>query len=661
MDSTKILTEKLLLARELATIRPELEHLRSQAAYQQTVLSEKLALQRQVSTLEVELETEKRASKRAMEKSKKEKELDLQQQVDDLQKELSEEKRERAKDRQAAEDEWNADRKRLQEQLEDLQGKLAKEKKGKGKVKELEAEKRAIKHTLDREISEEQSMESQQRLEDLKAEFAEERRAWEKAKKVAAKEWESEKRTLTRSAEKANSRDKLAELQQLVGKLENDLTTEKNEAAEARKSMEKDLGVGKRAMKRATETENSQAKLQELQQQVEDLKAELALEKRQGEKARKSAEKGTEAAKRASKQLSDKNGSSEEYDQELRGQLDQIRMTLAQEIKEKDKARKEAEREMKASEAQKTVLESKLDQIRTKLQSTKEELKEAQNELSQARLATVKVPKSSKGEVPSKNPRKRSAVEMSNDLTIGTPDGVADRRKRAPIKKGRMDQTLVGEKSMFSITPFLNRTTNMALDSPTQEEDEEHTERASLLVEQQFIERQAEPIMANDNSPTVAPKAKTKKRTAEMKALREVKSGNTAKKPPPKKGQISRLEQVTEEDGDENEAPNQVQIDSKVDGANPKVLKTTGIAEETEPKKKKRKLVGGAKTLFDEDDGETTKRPAKITLGPARLLGKGGLAGPKGGLKGGLGSASAFGAFSPLKKDRRGVGASFLG
>ena len=100
MDSTKLLTEKLALARELATLKPELEHLRSQAAYQQTVLSEKLALQRRLSTLEVELETERRATKRISEKNKnkdKEPELELQQKIDDLQKELAREKHEKEK------------------------------------------------------------------------------------------------------------------------------------------------------------------------------------------------------------------------------------------------------------------------------------------------------------------------------------------------------------------------------------------------------------------------------------------------------------------------------------------------------------------------------------------------------------------------------------
>lgn len=56
--------------------------------------------------------------------------------------------------------------------------------------------------------------------------------------------------------------------------------------------------------------------------------------------------------------------------------------------------------------------------------------------------------------------------------------------------------------------------------------------------------------------------------------------------------------------------------------------------EKKQPKSKpKRKLLG---TLFDVDEEEQQLRPKKAAL------------------------KGAFGAFSPLKKDRRGVGASFL-
>ena len=63
-------------------------------------------------------------------------------------------------------------------------------------------------------------------------------------------------------------------------------------------------------------------------------------------------------------------------------------------------------------------------------------------------------------------------------------------------------------------------------------------------------------------------------------------------------------------------------------------------------KKKKRKFLGAGTTLFDEDDGE-----------PARPLAAAAVRRIKAPLGGG---SNGFGAFSPLKRHKRGVGASFL-
>ena len=67
-DSANLLAEKLALTRELAVLKPELEHLRVQVDQQQATLSEKLTLEQQVNTLEAQLENEKKAVKRAMQK-----------------------------------------------------------------------------------------------------------------------------------------------------------------------------------------------------------------------------------------------------------------------------------------------------------------------------------------------------------------------------------------------------------------------------------------------------------------------------------------------------------------------------------------------------------------------------------------------------------------
>jgi myosin heavy subunit len=535
MDSTKVLTEKLALARELATLKPELEHLRSQAAYQQTVLSEKLALQRRVSTLEVELETEKRSSKRAAEKSKnKEKELALQQQLEDIQKELAQEKREREKASKEAE-------------------------------KQLEAERRALKSAIDRSKEKEKELELQ------------------------------------------------------------------------------------------------------YQHQLERLQEELTQEKKEREKARKEAEKELAAERRAAKRADEKNSNKTER------QLEDLQKDLDQERREKEEARKQAEKELSKLETQKTLLESKLEQMRTKLRATKEQLNECQTELGQVRASMAKGSSaSSRADIPAKNARKRTGVDMNTDITIGTPDGaVAGRGKRPAVKRGRIDQTVVGEKSMFSITPYLNRTVNMAPESPVQDDDESAAEdedgasgRAAGDVHQ--LKETSIGRRLDDKSSTALVKSKPQSKTAEKrlpakKVLSETDAGTSNKKLGPKSRKTSTLEKVSEEgENDENEEPDSAPTVIGIDAEKgiPKVSKVQmKNVEETEPKKKKRKLLGGGKTLFDEEDGEATKRPAKVTLGPPRLLGKGGLAGPKGGLGG---TGSGFGAFSPLKKDRRGAGASFL-
>lgn len=525
-DSAKVLTEKLSLARQLATLKPELEHLRSQTLSQQNLLAEKLSLERQVSTLEVELETEKRASKRATQKSQtSEREAELQNQLDSLQKDLMRERRERDKSRKELEMD-------LQNQLDEAQKALAREKRAKEKMrKEVDAE---------------------------------------------------------------------------------------------------------------------------FQTRIEELQTQLAREKRGKQNAHKDAES------------------------DLQSQIEDLHRDLAQEKQEREKARKEAEKELKALQTRDGVLEGKLDQFRTKLRLTKEELNECQAELSNARATIAKSGSTiSKGEAPAKKGRKRGAMDMSTDGDIGTPDGVAVRGKRAPVQRGRADQTMVGEKSMFSITPFLNRTINIALGAS----DEDNNSPAARGDESPQVEDQAQeqPLNTASDDTALTPTARTtakapKKAIAKppvstANILGESKASLKNRKPPAKKvpKSVNTLENVTEEYTGENEEPDTAPSRTMSEVEKPIVtnvkaskVQAKNVENDDGAKKKKRKLLGGGKTLFDEDEVEVTKRPAKVALGPSRLLGKGGLAGPKGGLKGGLGVSAGFGTFSPLKKDRRGVGASFL-
>lgn len=88
------------------------------------------------------------------------------------------------------------------------------------------------------------------------------------------------------------------------------------------------------------------------------------------------------------------------------------------------------------------------------------------------------------------------------------------------------------------------------------------------------------------------------------------------------------------------------------------VAPTPIITEEIEPKKKKRKVFGDIKTIFDEDYYEADKRPTKITLAPVLAKPGGNTAFLRAG-KNGINKGEV--EFSPLKKDRRGAKAGFLG
>jgi hypothetical protein len=429
-DSTKLLTEKLSLARELATLKTELDHLRSQANYQQTVLAEKLALQRQVSTLEVELETEKRTSKRAGHKEK-------------------------------------------------------------GNDNEIE-----------------------------------------------------------------------------------------------------------------------------LQKEVEELRKEVSRERREKEKAQKAGD----------------NGSNE-------------------------------------WESRKAILESKMEQLRTKLRESKEQVKELQTDLAQAQAVITKASATATNSGdPVRPSRKRTANKISTDSMIGTPDGVAVRGKRPATKIGKPDQTSLGEKSMFSITPYLNRTLSVAPETPRHEpepeandgrEVEANGQTPTVDLAQPATEKEA--IQRSKDVPRLAIlQPQQKKKTKEKTILTDAKNTTINTKAPQKKMRmVGTLEKVTEEEVDENVEP--PSITATLASTKLSMQNQATAAGGAEPKKKKRKLLGAAKTLFDEDDGEVTKRPAKIILGPTRSLAKGQPVGSKGGLQSGLsGNTRGFGAFSPLKKDRRGAQASFL-
>jgi len=200
--------------------------------------------------------------------------------------------------------------------------------------------------------------------------------------------------------------------------------------------------------------------------------------------------------------------------------------------------------------------------------------------------------------------------------------------------------TLPGDKSTFSITPFLNRTMSILPDTPDINEKQEEAEDCGKPTI-------AEAGQASPTHPKLSKARKPptdSKKKQESRVLQETKAAPKANhvvrktsNSPAKKA--FGLAKVMEEANDENDEAADT-ISELTKASKPAI-------------KKRQKILGQRKSLFDEDDAEETKSRARAVglLGASRGLGL------RGG--GGLGAISlaskgrTLAEFSPLKKDKR--------
>ena len=342
-------------------------------------------------------------------------------------------------------------------------------------------------------------------------------------------------------------------------------------------------------------------------------------------------------------------------DARLEKQIESLQVDLAEERRQRHMVECEAQKASTEAENRKITLESRLDAFRSKLETTKEQLKRAQEVQNVPQTAnSARVSRGSTSIDPTtlvKNPRKRVAVQMDADTMIGTPGDL-------PTAKKTRTSALPGEKSTFSITPFLNRTMSVAPESPPSDEGirdgrdgVEIRNRLSAANNQKAPT--SEPISAsvNETGPT-RPIARAKRPGAPPKArIGKVASralpARQTKAPPS-------LEQVVEEDHDETgSSPGSLTEPT----ASKNVIDDT-ISEGIETKRRKRKLLGGGlgKTLFDEDELDVANGGQSLlgtrAFGP---LARGGLGGQKAGPRKTIGSSlnTLSATISPLKRNHK--------
>ena len=243
------------------------------------------------------------------------------------------------------------------------------------------------------------------------------------------------------------------------------------------------------------------------------------------------------------------------------------------------------------------------------------------------------------------------------DATIGTPGDAL------PAKRGkRGSTTLPGNKSAFSLTPFLSRTSSVPPVTPASDGN---------ALEEDIVDS-----IEMDATPSASPKKSSKKLAPTKKSkplLPATTKNNTLGKPARarKSATAPTLENVAEEELSENEentvppdtaavkehTPLAVTVKTKL----APLRKSLAVNFDDDPapeKRKKRKVLGGGnglgKTLFDEDDAPALKpMPGKGAL-VGRPLGTGVLLGKVSGRPSFLSTEDGF-AFSPLKRDKKGA------
>ena len=352
-----------------------------------------------------------------------------------------------------------------------------------------------------------------------------------------------------------------------------------------------------------------------------------------------------ENERRTAQRLTSKDGRSRADVANVEASLEAAQADLAKERRERQKSDRDHQKSTTELENRITTLESRLDSFRTKLKSTKESLKEAQAEVQKAQAV-----KKNQTTEKAANPGKRKLSELHADTLIGTPGDL-------PVaKRGRLNPTMPGEKSTFSITPFLNRTISIPPESPGQNvsgSDGEDVDDANGAGSPSKSNKLKIPISKDGRKFTGKPNAKSCKQKKPDHHASESEMGHpkkAASRPPNRKAVAApKLAQVDEEEAEP--APAQAPPQSKTSPA-AKITKQKNDDEGPKVERKKRKLLGGGlgKTLFDEEEGDGTvadRKPANTGKGLG-ALGRRGLHGPEFGQK----TTTGFGAISPLKKER---------
>lgn len=403
-------------------------------------------------------------------------------------------------------------------------------------------------------------------------------------------------------------------------------------------SLQVELETEKRAVQRIKAREESTSREDSaLVVEIDSLRKELAKAQRDALKTSRTQEETTAEIEKLRSDLAKAERDVQEKsrpraDSESKAEVESLKKDLAKAQREAQKTERESRKRTTDWESEKEMLEGKLDAFRNKLRSTKEQLYQAQEEIEN--LQAAKMAQSAEmtrarlsGTAATTNPRKRNVARFDPDMTIGTPGngGPAAKKPRVSVN--------VGDKSTFSITPFLNRTLSILPESPGSEGEPQKKDSTDSNRQIEGLDKGATVVKSKAAKPKQTKPTAAKKSASEaLKPLKEAtksKANSTMKKP-----QLAQLAEEMSEEEDKEDGSGSVDPSDRTDKEN---AEDTTVSQKSQTRRP---------NIFDEDSGPAPK---------VRTLGGGGggglgrinlIAKP-------IGKGKTLAAFSPLKKDRR--------
>jgi hypothetical protein len=339
--------------------------------------------------------------------------------------------------------------------------------------------------------------------------------------------------------------------------------------------------------------------------------------------------------------------------------LDETTEKLAEGERQRERMKLDHQKQLDESQRQKHKLEEQVLTLEKKLKDTQAELRELRQEHQLSRSSLKDRP--GDGNTSNQEP---AAKSHNKDRSPAAENEKLPRKKVA--RKRATEQAMMGEKSTFSITPFLNKTKDAASESTgfglTLDDVLAQVENDNPSPLPLAAKSDTQSTLALDTELTAStplrPREKLKLKSLETQSKAKIKEATASE------FSTSKLAVLNEDIEDEkSEDAKDVEIlktlDSKETAPHKRIkLHETTVADrgpEVEHKKRRRKLISKANTtstIIEEDETGEGSQPMEAQPGRARKL--------KSTLGNAFNSGSTDKPFSPLKRHKRGVNASFL-